>query len=536
MSSLVLGPTVNLRIASDTMIKTTIHPHPVRHVRLRQECFFENSWMGGSLTSILSACMRIDGDSIANRMVRVQNERLCYTSAILKVCRMYLHFVGANHEVTGSCTLVEAAHKKVLADCGMYQGSHFNEGKNFDQFPFDPSAIDAVLITHAHMDHLGRVPKLVKDGFIGPIYMTKATMELARLMWEDAYSIMSYDYKKFNVPVLYEPEDIERTVKQCKGVNYHEPVDLGGITATFKDVGHIFGSAFIEIEAEGKRIAFSGDIGNDDVPILKDTERLGAVDALVCESTYGNRIHEDVETRRHIILDRIKEAAKRGGTIMIPAFSLERTQEFLYELNTLSEYEKKLPRMPIFVDSPLAINTINIIKKYPDYFDEEALKRYKHGDDFLDFPGLKLTPTKEESKMINAVKGPKMIIAGAGMMNGGRIVHHAVRYLSDPNSTLIIVGYQAEGTLGRRLYEGAKKVTIFGEEIDVKCTVQAIGALSGHADQKKIISWISGAEKLPKEVYCVHGEPIAATELAHQIKKALKIEAYVPEYGERIEL
>lgn len=432
---------------------------------------------------------------------------------------------------------MDTGKKKILVDCGMFQGSDFNEGKNHDGFPFDPKEIDVVLVTHAHLDHVGRIPKLIKDGFEGDILMTEATGELAPLIWEDAYNIMAYDNREFGYPILFNEDDIRLAKSYCQGVNYGEEVDLGdGIKAVWKDAGHIFGAAFIEITAEGKKVGFSGDIGNENVPILKDTEPLGKVDLLLCESTYGNRIHETQEARRKIILDLIKEGAERGGTIMVPAFSLERIQEFLYELNKLSEYDKTLPDIPIFLDSPLAINATKVYKKYPQYYDTEAKELHDAGDDFLDFPNLHMTYSKRESQKINHTPGPKMVIAGAGMMNGGRILHHAVRYLSDHNSTLIIVGFQAEGTLGRKLYEGVKRVKIFHEQVDVHCNIQAIGALSAHGDQKKLLNWVGTASHSLKEVYCVHGEPVAATELAHRIEDKYEIKAFVPGYGERVEL
>lgn len=450
---------------------------------------------------------------------------------------MHIQFCGANRGVTGSCHLFDTSKHKILVDCGMFQGSNFSEGKNFDSFPFDPKSISAVIVTHAHLDHIGRIPKLVREGFSGYIYMTKATAELAELIWYDAYDVMKYDNEKFGYPVLFEREDIAKAKSLCRGVNYKEQLEIfDGVHAVWKDAGHIFGAAFVEVTAQGKKIGFSGDVGNDGVPILRDTEQLGDVDLLLCESTYGDRLHEDVDTRRSIVLNLVSDAVHKGGTIMVPAFSLERTQELLYELNRLSEYEKTLPNIPIFVDSPLAIDATKVYEKYPEYYDKEAAELHTNGDNFFEFPNLQFTYTKEQSKRINHVPGPKMVIAGAGMMNGGRILHHASRYLSDPNSTLVIVGYQAEGTLGRRLYEGAKHVKVMNEEIDVHCTVKAIGALSAHGDQKKLLNWVGGAQKLPKEIYCVHGEPVAATEFAHRLKDNFGVDAFVPEYCETVEI
>lgn len=452
---------------------------------------------------------------------------------------MKITFCGAAHEVTGSCHLLEIQGKKILIDCGMFQGSNFNEGKNFDAFPFNPGDLDAVLITHAHLDHVGRLPKLVKDGFVHKtIYLTKGTKDLTELVLQDAAEIMAYDHRKFQAPMLYESADIAATMELCQDVDYHAPVDLGdGITAVWKDAGHIFGSAFIEIEIENKKIIFSGDIGNVNEPIVRDTENLSpGVNLLVCESTYGDRLHENIEARQKLILKLFQEAYKKGGTLMIPSFSIERTQEFLYDLNHLSEIEKVLPPMPIFLDSPMAIDAVKIYEKYPEYYDREANELHRSGDDFLTFKQLKMTYTREESKEINGVRGPKVIIAGAGMMNGGRILHHAFRYLSDPASTLLIIGYQAQGTLGRKLYEGAKRVKIFGEDIRVACTVKAIGALSAHGDQKKLLEWIGSGATLPREVYFVHGEPHASTELAHRVRDKFGVETFVAEMGETIEI
>jgi metallo-beta-lactamase family protein len=450
---------------------------------------------------------------------------------------MKITFHGAAHEVTGSCHLLDTGSHRLLLDCGMFQGSNYNEGKNHDAFEFDPKTIDAVLVSHAHADHTGRIPKLVRDGFAGPIYMTKATSELSRIIWDDSLRIMQYNNRKFQSPVLFSEGDIARAAAACVGVSYRQEIDFGGgVSAVFKDAGHIFGAAFIEVTAEKKTVAYSGDIGNQNVPILRETDQLGHIDVLICESTYGDRVHEAEKTRREILLKIIKDGCQRGGTIMMPAFSLERTQEILYDLDQLAEHDKTLPDMPIFVDSPMAIRAIPVYKKYPEYYDREAYQQYLGGDDFLDFPRLKLTLSKEESIRINSVPTPKMIIAGAGMMNGGRILHHAKRYLPDPKSSLIIVGYQARGTLGRKLYEGAETVNIHGDKIPVRAHVRAIGALSAHGDQKKLMSWIRNAQGRPQKVYFVHGEPHASTELAHRVRDALSIQTYVPERDEVFEI
>ncbi len=481
---------------------------------------------------------------------------------------MRITFYGAAHEVTGSCSLLEAEGLKILVDCGMFQGSNFNEGKNFDPLPFAAGELNAVIVTHAHLDHTGRLPLLIKGGFTGNFYATPPTIELTKLILEDAYEIMAYDNRKFGKPILYEQADIAKVMEQFKPIDYYAELILknpkevadellaqnvgasgktttvtkikiatGAVAVKFYDAGHIFGSAFVEMNAEGKKVVFSGDIGNVNVPILRDTDSLPAnVDVAVCESTYGDRLHESTDERQEIIQKMVTEAVKRGGVLMIPSFSLERTQELIYELNELVERKHKLPHVPIYLDSPLAIDALKVYRKYHQYYDEEATRLFKGGDDLFDFPELTKCESREESKRINQVHPPKVIIAGAGMMNGGRIVHHALRYLSDSSSTLLIIGYQAQGTLGRKILDGEKTVIIMGEKVKVKCKVKAVGAFSAHADQDKLLDWIGGGETTPKKVYLNHGEPQASEVLAKRIIGDLGVKATVVNMGLTVEV
>lgn len=431
---------------------------------------------------------------------------------------MKITFFGAAGGVTGSCSLLEADGKRFLIDCGMFQGDDDLEKKNGEPLPFDPSTLTAVFVTHAHLDHVGRLPLLVKGGFKGHFYATPPTVELADLIMNDALGVMKYDNKKTGKPVIYDEADIAGVMGEFKPIEYETALAVGGAVVTFHDAGHIFGSAFIEFAAEGKKIVFSGDVGNVHVPILRDTEDLPKdLDALICESTYGDRLHESSATRQEYIERLISEAIGRGGVVMIPSFSLERTQELIYDLNDLIERKHKLAHIPIFLDSPLAIDALKVYRKYPRYYDEEAARYFKEGDDLFAFPGLTPTYTRDESMKINHTPGAKIIIAGAGMMTGGRIVHHALRYLSDARNTLLLIGYQSHGTLGRRIMDGESPVKIMGESVAVHCQVKMIGALSAHGDQKKLLSWIQVAH--PRQVLLNHGDQSAKIVLAKKFSE-----------------
>ncbi|MBI4138811.1 MBL fold metallo-hydrolase [Candidatus Uhrbacteria bacterium] len=447
---------------------------------------------------------------------------------------MKISFFGAAREVTGSCYLVEAGRNRILVDCGMFQGSAFSEAKNFQEFGFDPRAIDAVVVTHAHLDHVGRLPKLVKEKFKGRIYLTPPTAKIAHLVLDDAEQIMQDEWRREARPMLYSKDDVENVVRQFVPVDYDRTVRLPGVSFRFRDAGHIFGSSFIEItETGGPRAVFSGDLGNRNVPILKPTAQMANADAVIVESTYGNRLHEDESTRTTRLKEAVVKTVMQRGVLVIPAFAIERTQQLLYELNAMVN-RAEIPPVDMFLDSPMAIAVTDVIKEYPRYYDAEALHHVSHGDDLFSFPGLTLCKTRDESKVINEISPPKVIIAGAGMMNGGRIQHHLVRYLGKPSTTVLIIGYQASGTLGRRLYSGEKTVDVLGERVHVKAKIVSIGAYSAHADQQKLVEWISAAPKPPERVFCTHGEEAAAAALASRVHEELGVRSDVPRFGETI--
>ena len=449
---------------------------------------------------------------------------------------MNISFYGATREVTGSCYLIETKRARVLIDCGMFQGSSYADAKNFRDFEFDPKTIDAVAITHGHLDHVGRLPKLVKEQFSGRIYATPPTRDIAKVVMENTVTIMRDDERRESRPMLYGDADVEKTMTHFRAADYSRWVRVGDVRFRFRDAGHVFGSAFIEVEEiGGARATFSGDLGNRDAPFLRPTAQAGTADVIMIESTYGNRIHEDLGTSMKTFEDAIIGTAKKQGTLLIPAFAVERTQDLLYRIHTLKK-AKRLPNIDVYLDSPMGIRISEIVKKYPQYYDREAFQKVVIGEDMFNFPGLHTTMTRDESKVINLSPKPKVIIAGAGMMNGGRILHHLVRYLSDPKTTVLIVGYQANGTLGRRLYSGEKTVEVLNERVHVKAKILPIGAYSAHADQKKLITWLAEAQTPPGRVFCTHGEEAAAAALASRITEELHIRADVPRVGETVEI
>jgi metallo-beta-lactamase family protein len=447
---------------------------------------------------------------------------------------MRLTFCGAAGEVTGSNFLLESEGMKIVIDCGLAQGSRFAEETNFQPFPYNPKEIRAVLVTHAHIDHVGRIPQLLALGFKGHIYSTAPTRDFAEVLLLDSEHLLANVAAELGHEPLYGPEDIALAMEHWEGLKYHEPIELGPFKIEFFDAGHILGSSFIRITAEGKSVIFSGDLGNTPAPIIRETESMPEADYVLIESTYGGRIHEHRDEREEELEEAIGETVARGGVVMIPAFALERTQDLLFNLEKLVE-EGRIPRVPVYMDSPLAIKLTTIYTKYKNYFDAEATERIKHGDQLFDFPGLHSCLTSEESKAINFVPGPKVIIAGSGMSNGGRILHHERRYLPDPKNTLLIIGYQARNTLGRRIQEGAHHVDIFGEEVTVRAEIRTIHAYSAHADQPRLLHWITPRAETLTKAFIVHGEKEQGQALQQKLKE-IGINSEVPTVGESVEI
>lgn len=445
---------------------------------------------------------------------------------------MKITFFGAAREVTGSCTLLETPTTRVIVDCGMHQGSGNSYDRNMAPFPFDPKSIDAVILTHAHIDHTGRTVQLVKNGFKGRIFATHPTRLLSKLMWQDAARVMKDEQRRYGRPAPYMPKDIPATYEMIHGASYDTTVRVSDdFSFKFREAGHIFGSGFIEANAYGTKVVMSGDLGNDYVPILRPTSRIVEGDIVVMESTYGDRVHEDPQHRSERLKAAVIENHAKKGTLLIPAFSLERAQEILYELNTMVE-NKQVPRSNIFLDSPLAIKALPIYHQFAELYDQEAAALKASGDDFFKFPGLTITKKPAESRAILEAPTPKIIIAGSGMMHGGRIMHHLVDYLSRPNTTLLVVGYQSAGTVGRAISEGAKMVRIDHEQVEVRAKVEIIGSYSAHADQLKLMKWVTSAVDTPRKVYLNHGEPHASEELAQKLRIEHGLEVAVPAIGD----
>ena len=450
---------------------------------------------------------------------------------------MKITFSGANREVTGSCYHIETEHGNIVLDCGMFQGGKFAEDKNAHSFPFDPAKVDATVLTHAHFDHVGRLPKLYKDGFRGKLWGTEPTRDLAMINLRDAVHLVEEEAERHNHAPLFTSEDVAPLENRWNTVPYHKEVEiLPGVSIFMADAGHILGSASIKLVAGNESVVFSGDLGNTPVPLLRNAECLYGADAVIIESTYGNRVHEAGEQRTDFLRKAILDTVANHGTLLVPAFALERTQELLYELNHLHS-TGQIPDLPIFLDSPLAIAATEVFRQNVDFFNAEAKQDLLKFGDLFSFPGLRYTTSSDESKHILKVPGPKVIIAGSGMMNGGRILHHLLNYLAQPTTTVVIIGYQVEGSLGRRLHDGERDVHVYGHEIHVRADVRSCGAFSGHADYPRLMHWLHCfAENPPAKVFVTHGEINSAFAFSESVREELSIPTEVPELGQHVDI
>jgi len=447
---------------------------------------------------------------------------------------MRVSFYGACREVTGSNILLEGKDFKVLLECGLFQGYKLSEERNYSKFNFDPSSIDSVVVCHAHLDHTGRLSKLVKDGFGGPIFSTEPTRDLTKLVLDDNEKLMREEAEKENHAPLYSIENVEETMSLFNVIPYNKKVNIAkNVDLTFINAGHILGSAIAIIEAEDKKLVYTSDLGNNPSVLLDAPSTVESCDFLICESTYGGRVHEDVNKRKEQLSQIIRNTISGNGVLIIPSFAIERTQELLHDIEdfcTIDGCEKPA----FYLDSPLAEKVTGVFRKYPQFLNMKI--RDEHKDfDFFGLERLKITTSVTDSKSIRSQPNPKVIIAGSGMMNGGRILFHARDFLGDENNSILIVGYQSFGTLGRRILEGDKTVKILGEKINIFAKVLAIGSYSAHADSPQILDWVGNIRNL-KKVFLVHGEIDQSQILSQKLESKINVNVEIPQLGGSYEL
>lgn len=459
---------------------------------------------------------------------------------------MKIKFCGASTGVTGSCHLLTSGEHKILLDCGQFQGGKAQDALNYDKFPFEPSEIECVVLSHAHIDHCGRLPLLTKRGFEGKIYCTDATADLLSVMLKDSAYIHEKETEWKNrkaeragreqVEPLYTIEDAEKALSLVSPILYDQQIEINSdMKIVFNDAGHILGSAITELwvteDDKESKIVFSGDLGMEGRPILRDPTYIKKADYVIMETTYGNRIHKELGTGVDKLIEIILNTTRRGGNVVIPSFAVGRTQELIYELNRFydsnNEYRKELDKIFVYIDSPMATTATEIFRRNAQVFDEETREYILKGDNPLEFKNLKFTRSSKESQDLNFNKEPKIIISASGMCEAGRIRHHLKHNLWNPKNSIVFVGYQGQGTLGRSLVEGIKMVTLFGEEIQVNAEIHNLEGFSGHADQNGLFAWLAHFEQKPKQIFLVHGEEESKKDFAKLVNEKLSYEPIV---------
>lgn len=465
---------------------------------------------------------------------------------------MQIQFWGATREVTGSMHLLTVDGKNILLDCGLYQGHRSEANKRNSEFPFDPASIDCMILSHAHIDHSGNIPQLIKKGYNGNVFCTHATQDLASVMLRDSAHIQEKDAEFLNkrlakkgmppIEPLYVMKDAENCITHFVGLGYGRPFYVTpNVKLTFQEAGHILGSAMVILDitenGQTKRLTFTGDLGRKHLPIIKDPYQIKETDYLIMESTYGNRVHDPIEDMKAELKQIVNKTVSRRGKIIVPSFSVGRTQELVYFLHQLFQ-EGSIPEIPIYVDSPLSVNITEVFRLHPEIYDKETNEAFlEKNEDPFGFYRLKYIRHVEDSKNLNNIQEPCMIISASGMCEAGRILHHLANNVQNPNNTILVVGYMAENTLGRRIVDKERLLKIYGEEIPLNAEVAVMHGFSAHADQKDLLNFISKIDvKKPEQVFIVHGEIDQQTALSHKIKELGIAQVHIPERGQKYTL